>query len=697
MSKKRYHVPFRMAIVGAIISIVAIMSLLTSLIIYIRGEADAKANARLLFTENSKEVRERLDNRLGALTQLASLGAAMPKLEVRPTGFGLDHPCLGFLFSIMDTEPSIYGAYAGWSDGDFLMLINTAGNSFVLEANQAPVDCRYIVRAISGQGRVRAQRWSYLDASRRVLSQRTELQPSYDPRSRGWYSLASEDERPHLGKAYVFNSLKTAGITASHSFSKGVFGVDMTLADIKSFLNEASPSNQGGILLLEEGSRFLAASDRAAAWLPADLPALGDVSGLPVVAMDQAWTDFGGQTWLRQRSDWEWGVDTRLSLVVMAPLAEFTGFFDSMRSTLGLLALMVLLVALPIALWVSSQLSRALSAMAQDAERVGNKDFSGQFSYESWIIEIEHLGSGYSKMKETLNANLMLLGAQRDSYARFVPEKILELFDKSSITDVSPRDCKTLELTVLFSDIRSYTAISESLTCRGVFELLNSYFEIANPIITSNGGIIDKYIGDAIMALFLNSPDEALRSAISLNRELGKFNADRRESHQAEILTGTGIHFGTVELGTVGDSTRLQATVIGDAVNLSSRLESATKVFGVRMLMSEAAYVRLKDPGEFHLRQIDTVRVKGKERPIGLYEVFDLDEPSVMEEKTKIGSMFSDALRAYKVEEFPKALDLFTRCASECPEDTVASAYMKRCATLIRIPPGNDWAGVSTL
>jgi class 3 adenylate cyclase len=220
---------------------------------------------------------------------------------------------------------------------------------------------------------------------------------------------------------------------------------------------------------------------------------------------------------------------------------------------------------------------------------------------------------------------------------------------------------------------------------------------MTNPIIKANGGIIDKYIGDAIMSLFTTSPDGALRSAISINRALGKFNEDRRRSGEAEILTGTGLHYGTVELGTVGDSMRLQATVIGDAVNLASRLESATKAFGVRMLMSEAAHERLNDPDEFHLRLIDTVRVKGKERPIGLYEAFDSDEASVIERKTELGSVFSDALKAYKDGQFPMALGLFQRCALECPEDTVASAYIKRCATLIRIPPGDDWAGVSTL
>lgn len=697
MSTKRLHISFRIAIVGAIVGIVVIMALLSSLIVYYRGETDARKNAGILFSEDSMRVRERLDKQLGTLTRLAGLGAAVPELARHPSGSGLDHTVLGFLFRIVETDPSIYGAYAGWSNGDFLMLIDTAGDSRIQEANEAPAACRYIVRAITGRGDGRTQRWSYLDASRKVLSQREEARPAYDPRNRDWYRLADADGKTHLGKAYVFNSLKAPGITASRSFDSGVFGVDMTLASLKGFLDEVAPSEKGGIVLLESGSRLLAVSDRAAGWLPAGIPALGDVGGLDLVSAGQTWRDASGQTWLRQRSDWEWGDDTRLSLIVMAPLSDFTRLFDSIRTTLFFLAAMVLLVALPFAAWVSSQLSRPLSTIARDAERVGRMDFGRPFSCDSWILEIDHLAGGYSTMKEALGADRKLIKAQRDSYARFVPERILALLDKTNVTEVRPRDYKALELTVMFSDIRSYTAISESLSCSGVFELLNSYFEMTNPIINANGGIIDKYIGDAILSVFPTSPAGALRSVIAINRELGNFNAARRKEGLPEILTGTGIHFGTVDLGTVGDSSRLQATVIGDAVNLSSRLESATKAFGVRILMSGAAYERLEDPGEFHLRLIDTVRVKGKEEPIDIYEVFDLDEPSMLEKKTKGCTVFPEALRAYKAGDFPRALELFTRCASECPGDTVSAAYVKRCSTLIRIPPGDRWAGVSTL
>lgn len=331
MRKSQIHVSFRIAIVGAIIGIVIIMSLLTSLIVYSRGKADARKNARLLFTEKSAQTQERINQRLMALTWFANLGAAIPDIESRVSGFGLKNPTLGFLFRIVETEKSVYGAYAGWSNGDFLMLINTGGNARVLAANLAPGECRYIVRAISGQGNDRVQRWSYLDASRGILSQRMERRPTYDPRNREWYRVAATDGKPHLGKAYLFSSLNALGITASRSFKRGVFGVDMTLSDMQDFLREATPSKRWAVFLLEDGRRLLVSSDQAAALLPADVPILGDIGGLSVVSADKEWKDSLGKIWLRQRSDWEFGSDAKLSLIALTQLSDFTELFDSIR------------------------------------------------------------------------------------------------------------------------------------------------------------------------------------------------------------------------------------------------------------------------------------------------------------------------------------------------------------------------------
>lgn len=258
------------------------------------------------------------------------------------------------------------------------MLIHTAGNRQVREANAAPPGCRYIVRAISGRGRDRAQRWSYLDASRRSLSRRVEPEPAYDTRGRDWYRIAQGDGRSHMGKAYVFSSLKKPGITASRAFGDGVFGVDMTLSDIQGFLNEAAPSKRVGILLLEEWKGLLAASDGAASWLAKGQAELGEIGDLPFINAGNEWRDGRGKAWLRRRSDWAWGADTRLSLIVMSPPSDFSGYFDTIWSTLALFAAILFLVVSPIALRISAELSRPLAAIARYAGRVSAMDFGGE-------------------------------------------------------------------------------------------------------------------------------------------------------------------------------------------------------------------------------------------------------------------------------------------------------------------------------
>ena len=178
-----------------------------------------------------------------------------------------------------------------------------------------------------------------------------------------------------------------------------------------------------------------------------------------------------------------------------------------------------------------------------------------------------------------------------------------------------------------------------------------------------------------------------LRSSTAKNRATGA----------NPIAVGIGVHFGEVTLGTIGTRHRLQATVIGDAVNLASRIESATKTFKINIVITESVYKRLPDPGFFHLREIDTVRVKGKQKPVILYELYDGDPQDIKNGKAKSAPSMTKALELYKKGDFQAALGLFDECAEICPEDSIPPIYIKRCNTFLRIPPGADWAGVSSV
>ena len=283
------------------------------------------------------------------------------------------------------------------------------------------------------------------------------------------------------------------------------------------------------------------------------------------------------------------------------------------------------------------------------------------------------------------------------SYARFVPQEFLILLNRENFTEIEVSDSIQREVTIFFSDIRSYTHLSETMSPTETFDFLNIYFGQVDPLIRKNRGFIDKFIGDAVMAIFPESSQDALSSVIEIKHQLARFNQKRHETGLDPIRIGVGVHCGEVTLGTVGTPQRMQTTVIGDVVNLASRIESLTKVFKIDIILSDSVYKALPHPRKFNLREIDTVRVKGKQQPVVLYEVFDVDSQETIEGKRKSLPLFQEALNCYKTRCFDKAIDLFERCQEICPEDSLPPVYIKRCNTLQRIPPGPEWSGVSTL
>jgi class 3 adenylate cyclase len=258
--------------------------------------------------------------------------------------------------------------------------------------------------------------------------------------------------------------------------------------------------------------------------------------------------------------------------------------------------------------------------------------------------------------------------------------------------EIEPGDHVDKELTVFFTDIRSYTKIAETMSSVEIFNFINRYLGIAVKVIVKNNGFIDKFIGDAIMGLFSESPDDALLAVIELFEELKQYNS---QPGVIPIQIGAGIHYGAVTMGTVGTEQRMDTTVIGDAVNFAARLENATKIYGKSVLISEAVYDKLKNPDRFNIREIDTVKVKGKNVPIKIYEVFDFDDSTLKAGKLSMAKLFNEGLLLYKAGSFAEADLKFKECKEICPGDELLAIYIKRCATLLRIPPGEDWCGVS--
>lgn len=265
------------------------------------------------------------------------------------------------------------------------------------------------------------------------------------------------------------------------------------------------------------------------------------------------------------------------------------------------------------------------------------------------------------------------------AYDRFVPREFFKLLGKEDITKVKLGDQTERTMTILFSDIRNFTSLSESMSPQENFEFINSYLSQMEPVISKHGGIIDKYIGDAIMVLFPNYADDALKGSIAMLGRLDTINRKLGKKELSSIKIGIGLNTGVLMLGTVGGKNRMQGTVISDAVNLASRIEGMTKFYGANLLISEFTYYHLKNINEFHIRFIDRVLVKGKTQPQSVYEVFSADEASIREAKSKTIKIFEEALASYHLKQVDKAQNLLQKCLASNPEDAPAQFYMDRC------------------
>lgn len=269
------------------------------------------------------------------------------------------------------------------------------------------------------------------------------------------------------------------------------------------------------------------------------------------------------------------------------------------------------------------------------------------------------------------------------AYSRFVPRQFLRLLKKDSILDVRLGDQVQKEMSILFADIRDFTTLSEKMSLPENFKFINSYLSRMEPEIVANHGFIDKYIGDALMALFSgstrSSADDAVRAGINMLEALKEYNQHRGNSGYAPIKIGIGINTGSLMLGTVGGKNRMDSTVISDAVNLASRLEGLTKEYTVPLLISHHTFWELEDANKYCIRLIDRVQVKGKSEWVTVNEVFDADPPEIREGKLATLTIFMEAWLFYNQTRFKEAAEVFKECLRLNPGDQVAQVYLKRC------------------
>lgn len=286
----------------------------------------------------------------------------------------------------------------------------------------------------------------------------------------------------------------------------------------------------------------------------------------------------------------------------------------------------------------------------------------------------------------------------KNTFSRYVsPEIIAEIL-------ADPKKLKLggdkKELSILFSDIRGFTAISEKLSPEQLVQLLNEYLGAMTDLIMDSGGVVDKYIGDAIMAFWgapikqPNHPELICQTALEMTTVLNKERARWQRKFGVELRVGIGIHTGEAVIGNMGSSKRFDYTIMGDNVNLASRLEGITKQYGAQIIASQSIKNKVED--KFVFRYLDKVAVKGKTQGVEIYELVGV-KPLDNNGTQELMSSFAKGVELYKNQKWDEAIEFFQDLSGKYPEDGPIKLYLERCEELKNNPPAEDWDGVYRL
>ncbi|MFK7923064.1 MAG: response regulator [Bacteroidia bacterium] len=281
--------------------------------------------------------------------------------------------------------------------------------------------------------------------------------------------------------------------------------------------------------------------------------------------------------------------------------------------------------------------------------------------------------------------------------SKFVPNAFIRALGLERITEVALGDHTQQEVSVLFTDIREYTTLSETMSPEDNFRFVNSFIGRMGPAIQEKGGFVNQYLGDAIMAIFPNEPSEALDAAISMQQSLHQYNQHRLQKDRIPVKMGVGLHSGSLIMGIIGDAQRMDAATISDTVNTASRIESLTKYFGASILLTEDTLNQIDNQDRYSLRKLGAVQVKGRKESVMVYECFDGESVEQLKLKAETLKQFDAGLIAFLKQDFAAAISAFEIVKQVNPMDFAADLFLHKSIKLLQEGIPEDWTGVEKM
>lgn len=369
---------------------------------------------------------------------------------------------------------------------------------------------------------------------------------------------------------------------------------------------------------------------------------------------------------------------------VIVPESDFTEALQKKNKIMIGVGVAVVLLGLIIALFFSKLVTTRLNMLVNETNNIKNFHFEGAKIF-SFIEEVQLLSNAIYSMKMNLRA-----------FQKYMPARLVKLLIYSGKDIQLGGEKKTIS--VLFSDIKNFSTISESIEPQQLMAHLSEYLNCLSTIISKFEGTIDKFIGDSVMA-FWGAPladelhcEHACRTALLCKEKINQLNEHWIKQGRIPYITRFGLHTGEVVIGNIGSSERMNYTAIGDNVNMASRLEGLSKVYGTTIIASEQVVSLVKD--RFIFRKLDTTTIKGKSGSYTIYELIGEKDDILRFDFCAYQILFDQGFAAYQQQDWKMAIKYFKKALSVYPEDTLANVFISRCTNFIKNPPASDWDGV---
>jgi len=621
---------------------------------------------------------------------------------------------LSFMRSALEAYPYLSSIYVGVEAGDFLQVRSLPPNTpYRTDPTKLlPGGSLFAYRYIERSKGTPVEYWKYLDTNGKVIEEETLPKVMFNHLVRTWYVNVSQSRAISWSDIYIFNASRTPGITASYPLLDtnghffGVIAVDLEMSAMSEFMMEPQIGPDFLSFIISSKGEVVASTD-----VNQMMRAEGDnVKALLIdeskdprmllshqIRINSKQNKFvftaGDKQYVASFTSFPQSFGKEWELGIVIPIDTFVGDMKHTQKLIILMSFIIFMISGFLVYIQAKRIARPIVRLADEATRIKNFELEQTTSVDSSIYEIQMLNNSIVAMRQSMRA-----------FSKFIPKvlvgKLLKTNHELKIGG------KMRRATLLFTDVANFTTVCENYPPERLVLHLSEYFEEVTDIIMKTNGIIDKYIGDAVMAFWgapIADKDQALHActaALTLQHRLSDLNRKWAVEGKPALETRIGIHIGEAIIGNIGSSDRMNYTALGDTVNLASRLEGTNKVYHTHICISEDV---LKEVGKKCLvRPLDVVAVKGKEKGVKIYELVGLmssPDPALMpsDHQIEFCRLFERAFALYLDQRWDEALEKLHVLEEKFGREHTITMYMDRCEAFKTNPPPENWDGVMHL